>query len=45
MPRHFLRDDDLDPAEQAEVLDLAIDMKADPLDYSRLLVRLTAMIK
>jgi ornithine carbamoyltransferase len=23
MPRHFLRDDDLAPAEQAEVLDLA----------------------
>ena len=33
MPRHFLRDDDLDPAEQAEVLDLAVDMKADPLGY------------
>ncbi|HEX4721581.1 MAG TPA: ornithine carbamoyltransferase [Pseudonocardiaceae bacterium] len=33
MPRHFLRDDDLDPGEQAEVLDLAVDMKADPLGY------------
>lgn len=33
MPRHFLRDDDLSPAEQAEVLDLAADMKADPLGY------------
>ncbi len=33
MPRHFLRDDDLDPAEQAEVLDLAVDLKADPLGY------------
>ena len=28
MPRHFLRDDDLAPAEQAEVLDLAAAMKA-----------------
>jgi len=31
--RHFLRDDDLSPAEQAEVLALAADLKADP--YSR----------
>ncbi len=30
MPRHFLRDDDLSPAEQAEVLDLADTLKADP---------------
>jgi ornithine carbamoyltransferase len=29
MPRHLLRDDDLAPAEQAEVLDLADAMKAD----------------
>jgi ornithine carbamoyltransferase len=29
MPRHFLRDDDLTPAEQAEVLGLAKAMKAD----------------
>ncbi|HYN93934.1 MAG TPA: ornithine carbamoyltransferase [Pilimelia sp.] len=29
MIRHFLRDDDLSPAEQAEVLDLAVTMKAD----------------
>lgn len=29
MTRHFLRDDDLSPAEQAEVLDLADRMKAD----------------
>ncbi|HEY8475115.1 MAG TPA: ornithine carbamoyltransferase [Natronosporangium sp.] len=29
MPRHFLRDDDLAPAEQAEVLALAATMKAD----------------
>jgi ornithine carbamoyltransferase len=31
MPRHFLRDDDLTPAEQAEVLGLARAMKADRL--------------
>jgi ornithine carbamoyltransferase len=31
MIRHFLRDDDLSPAEQAEVLDLADRMKADRL--------------
>ncbi len=29
MPRHFLRDDDLSSAEQAEILDLADVMKAD----------------
>ncbi len=29
MPRHFLRDDDLSPAEQAAVLDLADEMKLD----------------
>ena len=29
MTRHFLRDDDLTPAEQAEVLDLAADLKAE----------------
>lgn len=29
MPRHFLRDDDLGPAEQREVLDLADRVKAD----------------
>jgi len=29
--RHFLRDDDLSPAEQAEVLALAADLKAAPL--------------
>jgi ornithine carbamoyltransferase len=29
MPRHFLRDDDLSPAEQAQVLGLARAMKAD----------------
>jgi ornithine carbamoyltransferase len=31
MPKHFLKDDDLTPAEQAGVLDLAVTMKADPL--------------
>ncbi|OLT35720.1 ornithine carbamoyltransferase [Actinomadura sp. CNU-125] len=40
MTRHFLRDDDLTPAEQAEVLDLAARVKADrfgfrPLDGPR----------
>jgi len=30
--RHFLRDDDLSPAEQAEVLDLAAELKAAPYD-------------
>jgi ornithine carbamoyltransferase len=33
MPRHFLRDDDLSPAEQAEVLTLAAAMKADRFGY------------
>jgi ornithine carbamoyltransferase len=33
MSRHFLRDDDLSPAEQAEVLDLAAAMKADRFGY------------
>ncbi len=32
MVRHFLRDDDLTPTEQAEVLDLADAFKADPFD-------------
>jgi ornithine carbamoyltransferase len=31
MPRHFLRDDDLSPAELTEVLDLAVRAKADRL--------------
>ncbi len=30
MPRHFLRDDDLTPAEQREILDLADEFKTDP---------------
>jgi ornithine carbamoyltransferase len=33
MPRHFRRDDDLSPAEQAEVLDLADAMKKDRLGH------------
>ncbi|GGP15940.1 ornithine carbamoyltransferase [Nonomuraea glycinis] len=33
MTRHFLRDDDLSPAEQAEVLDLAAAMKKDRYGY------------
>jgi len=33
MPRHFLRDDDLSPAEQAEVLALARAMKEDRLGF------------
>ncbi|MGW4399670.1 ornithine carbamoyltransferase [Amycolatopsis nivea] len=31
MPRHFLRDDDVTPAEQTALLDLADQLKADPL--------------
>ena len=30
MPKHFLRDDDLAPAEQREILDLADELKEDP---------------
>ena len=30
MPRHFLRDDDLTPSEQAEVLELAAELKKGP---------------
>ncbi|RLK53577.1 ornithine carbamoyltransferase [Actinokineospora cianjurensis] len=33
MPRHFLRDDDLTPAEQREILDLADRLKAHPLTH------------
>jgi ornithine carbamoyltransferase len=36
MTRHFLRDDDLTPAEQAAVLDLAARMKADRFAYQPL---------
>ena len=30
MPRHFLRDDDVSPAEQAQILSLAAELKAEP---------------
>jgi ornithine carbamoyltransferase len=36
MPRHFLRDDDLSPAEQAEVLDLAAALKKDRYGHTTL---------
>jgi ornithine carbamoyltransferase len=36
MTRHFLRDDDLDPAEQAAVLDLAEEMKKDRFGHQPL---------
>jgi ornithine carbamoyltransferase len=36
MPRHFLRDDDLTPAEQLEVLDLADRVKADRFGFTPL---------
>jgi ornithine carbamoyltransferase len=36
MPRHFLRDDDLSPAEQLEVLDLADRVKDDRFAFSPL---------
>jgi ornithine carbamoyltransferase len=40
-PRHFLRDDDLTPAEQAAVLALAADMKRAPYDHRPLAGPLT----
>jgi ornithine carbamoyltransferase len=36
MPRHFLRDDDLDTAEQIQILDLADRMKADRYAFTPL---------
>jgi ornithine carbamoyltransferase len=36
MTKHFLRDDDLSPAEQHEVLNLALALKADPYAYQPL---------
>ncbi len=33
MPRHLLRDDDLSPAEQREVLELALAVKAEPFGW------------
>ena len=44
MLRHFLRDDDLTPAEQAEVLDLAMTLKADPLGHKPLAGKAVAAI-
>ncbi|WP_026316881.1 ornithine carbamoyltransferase [Actinokineospora enzanensis] len=44
MPRHFLRDDDLTPAEQLAVLDLADTLKADPLGSRPLAGRSVAAI-
>jgi ornithine carbamoyltransferase len=35
MTRHFLRDDDLTPDEQAEVLALAAELKKDPFSRAR----------
>jgi ornithine carbamoyltransferase len=42
--RHFLRDDDLTPDEQAAVLDLAAAMKRDPLGYRSLAGKSVAAI-
>jgi len=42
--RHFLRDDDLTPLEQREVLDLAIAYKADPLAHRPLAGKSVAAI-
>ncbi len=36
MVRHFLRDDDITPAEQARILDLAVAMKSDRYGYRSL---------
>ena len=44
MLRHFLRDDDLSPAEQAEVLDLAAELKRDPLGHKPLAGKAIAAI-
>ncbi|HJP75318.1 MAG TPA: ornithine carbamoyltransferase [Pseudonocardiaceae bacterium] len=44
MLRHFLRDDDLTPAEQAEVLDLAAELKKDPLGHKPLAGKAVAAI-
>ncbi|GLZ43646.1 ornithine carbamoyltransferase [Actinokineospora sp. NBRC 105648] len=44
MPRHFLRDDDLTPAEQRAVLDLAKTLKAEPLAHRALEGRSVAAI-
>ncbi|HEV2781870.1 MAG TPA: ornithine carbamoyltransferase [Actinophytocola sp.] len=44
MTRHFLRDDDLTPDEQAAVLDLAARLKADPLGSRSLAGKAVAAI-
>ncbi|MFF0148844.1 ornithine carbamoyltransferase [Amycolatopsis sulphurea] len=44
MPRHFLRDDDVTPAEQAALLDLADRLKVDPLGTKALAGRTVAAI-
>ncbi|MGV9298982.1 ornithine carbamoyltransferase [Amycolatopsis sp. NPDC003676] len=44
MPRHFLRDDDVTPAEQTALLDLADQLKADPLGTKALAGRTVAAI-
>ncbi|GAB3391044.1 ornithine carbamoyltransferase [Amycolatopsis echigonensis] len=44
MPRHFLRDDDVTPAEQAALLDLADELKADPLGTKALAGKTVAAI-
>jgi ornithine carbamoyltransferase len=44
MVRHFLRDDDVSPDEQAEVLDLAATMKLDPLGHKPLAGKSVAAI-
>ena len=36
MTRHLLSDDDLSPTEQAEILDLAVELKADPYGHKPL---------
>ncbi|GLW94368.1 ornithine carbamoyltransferase [Actinokineospora globicatena] len=44
MVRHFLRDDDLTPAEQNDILDLALRLKADPLTHRPLAGKAVAAI-
>ncbi|PKV96536.1 ornithine carbamoyltransferase [Amycolatopsis echigonensis] len=44
MPRHFLRDDDVTPVEQAALLDLADQLKADPLGTKALAGKTVAAI-
>ena len=44
MTRHFLADDDLSPAEQAEVLDLAAQLKLDPTGVTPLAGKAVAVV-